>query len=252
MSGSFSLPSTLAALAFASLRLVPLLWMVVGLQSGRFPGIVAHAIFVASMPVLLAPLWGTVMPPLEGSPGTWLGQGTAELAYGILLAIAVALPLYAVRWAGALADALAVGKDVKAGPLARFYAGLALALFAAGGGLRLLSELWTDTLLIHPPGSLSAALIAAPLQTLGSLVSGAFSWMVTLSGPLLLGGALILVVTALSVRAMRGFGQWLSGLSAGRAWLVVGFCLLGLAGLGQALPGRVIGRIHEIRSGMTP
>lgn len=180
-----------AVLVFA--RLLPLAFVapfVAGrLTASTWAGPVAGAALLFGLTLGLLPVAVSHAPELPGWNVSLLFLALREMLLGSLFAVAVALPLWAMEWAGALVDLF---RGVSAGggeggdassPLGDMYLLLGLALFVSIGGHRAVVE------------ALSAGFVHAPVGTLPD----APSW-----GEVALGAARqmqLALVLALSVAA---------------------------------------------------
>jgi type III secretory pathway component EscT len=235
----------LARSALLAARVLPVAllapWLVVG--AGALGGLqlvsalaAAGACAVGLLPLALAG------PAPELALGWALAPHLlAELLRGCFFALAVALPLSAFGWAGALADRLraAAGAPVDEledpAALARLYRAAAVALFCASGGHRVVLSAFAEGLRAHPLGSLPASAgLAAGLRAAVSLVQDALTLAVTLCAPVLV----CVLVVALSLSLLGRVARPLAASSAAGplSLAVLGAVCLTLARTLDALP----------------
>ncbi len=226
----------LAATLLIALRLLPLAVLSTPLGGGTATNLLRLAV-AAVLALALAPsvVAGPALFP-EELLGLFL-CGARELLVGTVFAIAVALPFFALRWAGELTDlwrgsvlyqALAQGEH--SSPIGSLYLMTGLALFFSLGGHRVAIDAFAATLVRVPVGSALAA--AGLYQTaLGSveLLGSAMAFSAAFSAPVaatlvlselglgLLGRAapqIPLFFAAMPLRAALALGAALLALSA--------------------------------------
>jgi type III secretory pathway component EscT len=153
----------------------------------------------AVMGLALAAVIVPAVPPLaaEGA-GSWLLRALEQMALGLPVAVAAAVPLWAATMAGGVADALRNANDQRtvavvegpATPLGVPLSLLASAIFlATGGPARVLEALATRPIGVHP-------LLAAAND-----VTQGIALAVAIGGPLLAAAVVIEVGAALVARA---------------------------------------------------
>ena len=184
----------LAGLGLAWARAMPAVTIVpaFGLKALPAPArIVMGLAFAASIFPAMAPVAATTSQP-------WAFMALVEVARGLPVAIAAAIPLWAATMAGGVADALRGSRETpsvpavegSATPLGILLSLLASAIFLGTGGPARV----VDALARHPLG-------AHPLQAAADdLVSG-IALAVALGGPLLAAAVVIEIAAALIARA---------------------------------------------------
>lgn len=205
-------------------------------------GVTPWSFVTASMTltfIVVAWLWSGLssaspLPDVLPSAGWWDAL-CAEALLGSLLALALSAPLLGTRWAGAVIDRLYSGEAADAGghprgweqPWERFFSLLALALFAALGGLRVAARVLFGSLVEYPLGGLELPTAAAAFEWL-QILSRALRWALRLAAPVLLAyvcatWATVLLARLTSPRVVAWFQQrslqWLG------VWLLVMFSL---------------------------
>jgi flagellar biosynthetic protein FliR len=183
-----------AALGLAWARATPAVVLVpaFGLRALPAParGVMALAFAAAIFPALA--------PEAAAASGPWALQALVEVARGLPVALAAAVPLWAATMAGGVADALRGSQDTpslptvegRATPLGVPLSLLASAIFLATGGPARVVK----ALALHPVGP--HPLLAAA----DDLVSG-IALAVALGGPLLAAAVVIEIAAALVARA---------------------------------------------------
>lgn len=191
----------LAALGLAWARATPAVVLVpaFGLRALPAParGVMALAFAAAIFPAL-APEAAAAGGAAAALQGPWALQALVEVARGLPVAVAAAVPLWAATMAGGVADALRGSQDTpslptvegRATPLGVPLSLLASAIFLATGGPARVVK----ALALHPVGP--HPLLAAA----DDLVSG-IALAVALGGPLLAAAVVIEIAAALVARA---------------------------------------------------
>ncbi len=185
------------ALGFAWARALPAVTLVpaFGLRALPAPAraLTALALAVCVMPAVVAASAG----PL-GPAGPALVRLGAEVARGVPVAIAAAVPLWAATMAGNVADALRGALDTssppvvegRAGPMGVLFSLLASSMFLAGGGPARVAGVLA--LPYAPPDPWTAA---------AADVTGGIALAVAVGGPLLAAGTVVEIASALVARA---------------------------------------------------
>jgi type III secretory pathway component EscT len=184
----------LAALGLAWARTMPAVTLVpaFGLRALPAPGRAVMGLAFAAC------IFPALTPVASSSATPWALQALAEVARGLPVAIAAAVPLWAATMAGGVADALRGAQDApavpvvdgKATPLGVPLSILASAIFlATGGPARVVKALALRPVGAHP-------LLAASQDILGGITLA-----VALGGPLLAAAVVIEVAAALVARA---------------------------------------------------
>jgi type III secretory pathway component EscT len=183
----------LSALGLAWARAMPAVTLVpaFGLRALPAParGLMGLA-FAASIFPALAPVAASHQP--------WLVQALAEVARGLPVAVAAAVPLWAATMAGGVADALRGSQETpavptvegRATPLGVPLSLLASAIFLATGGPARV----VNALALHPVGP-------HPLLAAADDIVGGIALAVALGGPLLAAAVVIEIAAALVARA---------------------------------------------------
>jgi flagellar biosynthetic protein FliR len=184
----------LAALGLAWARAMPAVTLVpaFGLRAMPAP---ARAVMGLA---LAASIFPALRPAASNSAEPWIVLALVEVARGLPLAIAAAVPLWAATMAGGVADALRGSQDTpgaptvegRATPLGVLLSLLACAIFlATGGPARLASALAT-----HPVGG-------HPLAAAADDLLGGITLAVAVAGPLLGASVIVELAAALIARA---------------------------------------------------
>ncbi len=184
----------LAALGLAWARVTPTVVLVpaFGMRALPGPGRVVLALALA------ASVFPALVPVVRTSSGPWALLAGLEVARGLPVAIATAVPLWAATMAGGVADALRGAREAPAvpvveggaTPLGVLLSLLASAIFLATGGPARVA-----LALIEHPVAGNPALAAAD-----DLVAG-IALAVSLGGPLLAAAVVIEVASALVARS---------------------------------------------------
>ncbi len=192
-----------AALGLAWARAMPAIALVpaFGLRALPAParGVLALAFGACIFPAIAPDVTpSTLHAALEVAPAAWAVQMLVEMARGLPVALAAAVPLWAATMAGGLADALRAATDRPVVPVVEGPAtplGVPLSLLASsvflatGGPARVV-----EALALHPVGA-HPVLAAAD-----DLVAG-ITLAVALGGPLLAAAVVIEIAGALVARA---------------------------------------------------
>jgi type III secretory pathway component EscT len=184
----------LAALGLAWARAMPAVTLVpaFGLSALPAPGRAVMALaFAGSFFPALAPVATTSTQP-------WAVLALVEVARGLPVAIAAAVPLWAATMAGGVGDALRGSQDApsvpvvegRATPLGVPLSLLASAIFLATGGPARVVR----ALALHPAG-------AHPLAAAAQDIVGGIALAVALGGPLLAASVVVEIAAALVARA---------------------------------------------------
>jgi flagellar biosynthetic protein FliR len=184
----------LAALGLAWARAMPAVSLVpaFGLRAVPAP---ARAVMGLA---LAASIFPALTPIAAGSGAPWVVLALAEVARGLPVAIAAAVPLWAATMAGGLADALRGSQETPGGPtvegratpLGVLLSLLACAIFLSTGGPARVAT----ALALHPVG-------AHPLTAAADDVVGGITLAVAVGGPLLAASIVIELAAALIARA---------------------------------------------------
>ena len=194
----------LAAVLLVSLRLLPL--VAISIPLGR--GTAANALRLALAAVLAAALAPRALSGPATLPGDGYGLlllGIRELLVGAVFAVAVALPFFALRWAGELTDLWrgsffdqALQADERPSPLGALYLMASLAFFFSLGGHRVAVEAFARTLDSVPVGhALSATGLGQAALGGARLLGNAMALSAALCAPV--AAALVLVELVLGL-----------------------------------------------------
>jgi type III secretory pathway component EscT len=145
-----------------------------------------------------ASLFPALAPVAAASNAPWVLLAMGELARGLPVAIAAAVPLWAATMAGGVADAVRGSQETpavptvegRATPLGVPLSLLACAIFLATGGPARVAK----ALVLHPVG-------AHPLLAAADDVVGGIALAVALGGPLLAAAVVVEIAAALVARA---------------------------------------------------
>jgi len=163
-----------------------------GLRALPAPGRAVMALAFA------AAIFPALAPAARDATEPWIVQALVEVAKGLPVAVAAAVPLWAATMAGGVADALRGSQPApavpvvegSATPLGVLLSLLASALFLATGGPARVAL----ALAQHPSG-------ADPLHAAAEDLAGGIALAVALGGPLLAAAVVIEVAAALVARA---------------------------------------------------
>jgi type III secretory pathway component EscT len=219
-------------------RLLPLVALSPWLRFRHAPA----SLWVVLSVVLTLCLWPTAAsgaPELPRSLPGLLPLLARELAIGLVYGVCFALPLLAIAWGGELIDQLRSGGLPTADEpaLSQLYAWLAVAVFFAAGGHRLVLESLATSLTGLPVGALSG--FDGPLAlALGSarLVGGALATALSLALPVGLALLTAELCLSLALRASSALSAFAT-FSGARSLLALAVVLLGLPALVQLMPG---------------
>jgi len=183
-------------------RFAPLAWIVPWAGVRRGPWTLAPALTL----VLALCLWPVVAarpPELPLSLLALAALALRELLIGSVYALALALPLRAFEWSGALSGRLA-GEGGLPELYARLQLFLALAAFFALGGHRVALAALAESVARQPVGVLSGAGVDAGAIAFGSvrLVADAYALALLLALPVAAAVALAQIALALSARTV--------------------------------------------------
>jgi flagellar biosynthesis protein FliR len=191
---------SLCAFGLLWARFLPLSFVVPWVGLWRGPWALAPALTLV-LALCAWPALGAQFAALPLSPIALLALAGRELLIGTVYALALALPLRAFEWAGALSGRFA-GEGAAAEPYARLQLAVAVAAFFALGGHRVAIAALADSVAHTPVGVLGAPADAAAIA-LGSarMVADAFALALLLALPAAAAVALAEIALALSARA---------------------------------------------------
>lgn len=179
-----------AVLLLLGLRLAPMAWLAPWLAIEA--SVALPVALCAGLVLLLLPQALVLAPAALVLDSTLWLPAWFELARGVLLALALALPLHAFGWAGELSDQLrdpglgaAAQSESSRSALGVLYRMAALAVFFASSGHTLVLSAIAATLREQPLGAVPAA-VGPALLSAARLVVQAFDLSVVLCAPLLL------------------------------------------------------------------
>jgi type III secretory pathway component EscT len=184
----------LGAVGLAWARVTPAVTLVPAFGLRALPGPVRGVLGLA----MAACIFPALAPEVRTSGAPWIVLALGEIARGIPIAIAAAVPLWAATMAGGVVDTLRGAQDAVASPavegrptpLGVPMALLASAIFlATGGPARVLQALATRAIADHP--------IAAAAHDLASGIALA----VAIAGPLVAAALVLEIAGALVARA---------------------------------------------------
>jgi type III secretion protein T len=227
-------------------RVLPLVLLAPFLATRAAPTLLRAGVGLALV-VALAPLAEAAAPPLPVGGAIAL-LALREALVGATFAVAAAVPLYALDWAGRLVDGWrgASQGEVQAPggerttPLGALYLTLGVALFVSTGGLRLALAAFADGLRASPLGAAAPALGAGgvSLVALGvaRLVADALAFALAVAAPA--GVAVVIVDVGLGLlgRASPQIPTHFAGMPL-RAAAGLGAALLALSLVVDRLPG---------------
>jgi flagellar biosynthesis protein FliR len=189
-----SAPIDLAALGLAWARAMPVVTLVpaFGLRAVPAP---ARAVMGLA---LAASIFPALAPIAASSSQPWIVLALEEVARGLPVALAAAVPLWAASMAGGVADALRGSQETpgaptvegRATPLGVLFSLLACAIFLSTGGPARVAS----ALALHPVG-------AHPLVAAVDDLVGGITLAVAVGGPLLVASVVVELAAALIARA---------------------------------------------------
>jgi len=230
-----ALATTLGAAVLLALRLAPLVLIAPWLAAGYAPRLVQLAI-TACLVVCLLPIALAAPLDLPDSTALLALMAARELLMGVVLGLALAVPVLAVRWGGELIGLGLASPDEHDPPYARFYGLFAAALFVTLGGHRVALAALARSLARAPLAQLTApdgalALLGGSALLLGEAVLTA----VLIALPVLV--ALALTDALLALIARLGSIAFLPDLAGtSRALVALAVVWMSLAALAGALP----------------
>jgi len=230
-----ALPTALGAALLLALRFAPLVLLAPWLAAGYAPRLVQLAI-TACLVVCMLPSALAAQPALPNSAALVALLAVRELLIGLVLGVALAAPVLAVRWGGELIGVSIAAPEQGDSPYARFYALFAAALFVTLGGHRVALSALGRSLERAPLAELSAPAGALQLLTGSALLLGeAILTAALIALPVLIALALTDLLIALLARlGSIAFLPDLSGPS--RALVALAVVWMSLAALAGALP----------------
>jgi type III secretory pathway component EscT len=183
----------LGGLGLAWARVMPAVTLVPAFGLSALPA-AARAVMGLAFAATIFP----ALSPLATGHGSWVLLALGEVARGVPVAIAAAVPLWAATMAGGVADALRGSQETptvptvegRATPLGVPMSLLASAIFLAGGGPARVVR----ALALHPVG-------AHPLAAAADDLVAGIALAVAIGGPLLAAAVVIEVAAALIARA---------------------------------------------------
>lgn len=155
------------------------------------PAVVRSAVTLA-LTVALAPIALQSAPALPGDGATMALLAVREALVGAVFAVATALPLYALDWAGrlvdvwrgaSLAEVIAPPTGERTSPLGDLYLLMGVALFATLGGHRLAIATFAEGLAVTPVGEPGLAGIGDVALGAAQLTGSALAFAVALAAP---------------------------------------------------------------------
>lgn len=230
-----ALATWLGAGLLLALRLAPLVLLAPWLAAGYAPRLVQLAITACLVVCLLPSALAAPLALPDSSLAITL-LATRELLIGLVLGVALAVPVLAVRWGGELIGLAIASPEESDSPYARFYGLLAAALFVTLGGHRVALSALARSLERAPLAQLSAPSDALQILTGSALLLGDAVLTATLIAlPVLIALALTDLLIALFARlGSVAFLPDLAGTS--RALVALAVVWMSLAALVGALP----------------
>ena len=197
-------PQAFAVFVLASARVLPLAWVATRGALRGVPLLTLALTFVLALCVY--PSAAAVAPPLPLGLLALLSLCLRELLIGLVYALALALPLFALAWSGRLSGRLLKlpGAEVALGALQQW---LGLAAFFALGGHRVAIAVLARGVAERPLGAIAAPAGLAVLA-LGSarLLADAFASALLIALPV--GAALLLGELSLALAARAGSASY--------------------------------------------
>jgi type III secretory pathway component EscT len=207
--------------------------------------IVRTAVIVA-LTACLAPLAYRTVDTVSFPPATVVLLAAREALLGTIFAIASALPLYALDWAGrlvdtwrgaSLAEVLAPPTGERTSPLGDLYLLLGVAVFAATGGHRLAIAAFAETLSATPVGVYALDATLADIALGAARITGhALAFAMALAAPAAVAIVAVEVSLGLVARTAPQVPVFFAGMPL-RAATGIAAALIGLSVLVGELPG---------------
>jgi type III secretory pathway component EscT len=193
-----SLAQSLAVFLLLCARLFPIAWLVPWASVRAAPAFLPALVTVV-LATCLWPVASAVAPLLPSSVLALAALAVREVLLGLVYAVSLALPMYALQWSGALVGTASMSPEAEQG-YATLQRALGVAAFFALGGHRIAIAALADSLARRPIGLLTpladpSAIARGSAQLLGD----AFALAVLVALPVL--GALMLAQWLLSVAA---------------------------------------------------
>jgi len=231
-------------------RVAPLTILAPWLAVRQAPVMLRTAVVLA-LTLALTPLALESAPELPQSALLVAALALREVLVGAVFAIATALPMHALEWAGSLVDTwrganlaqiLAPPTGTRTSPVGTLYVMMGVVLFIGVGGHRVALEALADGLAVVPVGT--GQVLGPDAIALGAarLLGQALSFAAVLAAPVAVAIVLVEVALGLVARASPQVPVFFAGMPL-RAATGLGAALLGLALLVERLPAAMRGAI---------
>lgn len=231
-------------------RVAPLTILAPWLAVRQAPAMLRTAVVLA-LTFALTPLAMQSAPEIPESPTIVAALALREAMVGAVFAIATALPMHALEWAGSLVDTwrgsnlaeiLAPPTGTRTSPMGTLYVMMGVVLFIAVGGHRVALEALADGLAEVPVGT--GQILAPDVIAFGAarIFGQALSFAAVLAAPAAVAIVLVEVALGLVARASPQVPVFFAGMPL-RAATGLGAALLGLALLVDRLPAAMRGAI---------
>ncbi len=244
LGGDAHIRAVLAAGFLVAARAAPLTLFAPWLSIRQMPPLLRTALLLG-LTIALTPLAMASAPTLPLHPLSLLLLAVREVLVGTLFAVATALPLHALDWAGRLVDTwrgaslaqvLAPSTGERTSPLGNLYLMFGIVLFVILGGHRVAIAAFADGLGTLPIGHVALA-TGLPAVTLGAmrLAGNALAFGLAIAAPAAAAIVLVEVSLGLVARAAPQVPVFFAGMPV-RAAVGVAAVLLGLSIVVGRLP----------------
>ena len=244
LGGQGEVAKTLGAATLVAGRVAPLTVLAPWIAMRAAPAMVRAAI-ILGLTIAFTPI-AMAATDVQIPPGSWPFMFARELTIGLLFAFAVALPFFALDWAGrvtdvwrgaSLSEVMAPPTGERTSPMGELYLFAAVVLFLSLGGHRFALEAFADSLSIAPVGvaSLGSTAGQAALGA-GRLAGSALAFCAAVAAPAAVCIVLVEVGLGLIARTAPQVPVFFAGMPL-RAATGIAAALLGLSVVIDQLPG---------------
>ena len=256
LGGEAQAAKMLAVGALVAARVAPLTVLAPWIALRSAPAMVRSAIIlvftVAFTPIALRTMTITDIPP-----GQWPIMFMREALIGFVFAFAVALPFFALDWAGrvtdvwrgaSLSEIMAPQTGERTSPLGELYLFAAVVLFLSLGGHRFALMAFADSFSVAPIGviALSSSLSEAALGS-ARLVGTALAFAAAVAAPTAVCIVLVELGLGLIARAAPQVPVFFAGMPL-RAATGIAAALLGLSVVIDQLPAAFVGGVDSAKA----
>jgi flagellar biosynthesis protein FliR len=221
------------------------------------PLVVRIVLAVALSLLVTSVCLGTSLPPIDGLGGFGLLL-VKETLLGMLLGVGVSILLAGVLVAGqlvsqlsgvSLGDAFSTGWGENVSPVSQLFTMLALAVFVASGGHRLMTEALLDTFVWAPPGH--AVVGASWVDVLTGVVTQSFSLGIRAAAPIMIALLVSNLVLGLVGRTLPQINMLGVGVGL-NAMLMLGLLCLSLGVVAWTFQGPMVDILVLLRDAAKP